>query len=463
MSQFLRLLPPDEARALLLSQLANPASSIPLVPGVPSELIDTLLSIGRVSAEDIVAPVSLPEFPRSTVDGYAVRASDTFGASDSMPAYLYQIGEIPMGETPSMELKNDQCVLIHTGGMVPKGADAILMLEYTQEINPLRVKERNGEEPGVIPGQKKLNQDIEIEIMRPVAEGENIILVGEDVEEGKIVLPKGRWIRPQEVGGLVALGILSLRVAKKPRVAIISSGDEVVDPKEHVRLGQVRDVNSYTLSTLVTHSGGEPVLYGIVPDQMGQLKEISSKALSECDVVIITAGSSMGTRDRTSEVINSLGDPGVLVHGINTRPGKPTILGVCSGKAVIGLPGNPVSALVNGYLFVLPVIDKLLGIPNDPWKGSIRRPSVRAKLTVNLPSLAGREDWWPVKLISVSPSGDPLSIKDPEYEIIDNWLAEPIFGKSNLIFTLISADGLLRISPDVTGLSAGEEVDIVLI
>jgi molybdopterin molybdotransferase len=463
MSGFLRLIPPDDARTLLLSQLSGPFDADQTRFKGSSELIDTLLSLGRVTVEDIVAPHSLPEFSRSSVDGYAVRASDTFGSTDSMPAYLNLIGEIPMGKSSLYKLESGQCVLIHTGGMLPKGADAVVMLEYTQEI-----KNKNVGGYGELDNQISMERvspidKNEIEILRPVAEGENVILIGEDVIAGSIVIPKNRKIRPPEIGGLCALGILSLRVATKPRVGIISYGDEIVNPNLQTQLGQVRDVNSYTLSALVTKSGGEPILYGIVPDQMIRLNEITLKALMECNMVVITAGSSASTRDLTAEVINSIGDPGVIVHGINTRPGKPTILGVCSGKAVIGLPGNPVSALVNGYLFVKPVIEKLLGLPYDVPKGSIGYPSVMARLTVNLPSQTGREDWWPVKLMPNSKLGDQASGKNQRLEVIDNWQAVPIFGKSNLIFTLIAADGLLRISPEVTGLSEGERVEVVLL
>jgi molybdopterin molybdotransferase len=281
----------------------------------------------------------------------------------------------------------------------------------------------------------------QVEIQRAVAEGENVIRVGEDVSENQVVISRGVRLRPAEIGGLMALGILKLRVSNKIRIGLISSGDEVILPSQTPQPGQVRDVNSYTLAALITQAGGEPVFYGIVSDSFDALKAVAEKALGECDVVIITAGSSASTRDMTADVISTLGAPGVLVHGINTRPGKPTILGVCSGKAVIGLPGNPISALVNGYLFVVPVIEKLLGIPAGKPKAS-----VKAKLTVNLASQAGREDWQPVKLIS-APTG---------------WLAEPIFGKSNLIFSLAAADGLVRIHPDATGLSAGEIVEVFL-
>ncbi len=423
MPEFLTLLPPDEARVLLLSRLAG-LQSASVVIGVSSAL-------GRVTAEDVRAPHPLPEFPRSTVDGYAVRARDTFGASDSLPAYLTLIGEVPMGDAPAFEIGAAQCALIHTGGMLPPGADAVVMLEYTQAVRPA-----------------------ELEIQRAVAEGENVIRVGEDVAVETVVIPKGRVMRPAEVGGLMALGITTLRVATKVHVGLISTGDEVIDPSQLPRPGQVRDINSYTLSALVEKSGGEAVRYGIFADKFEVLKDAAAKALAECDVTVITAGSSASTRDMTAEVISSLGKPGVLVHGVNTHPGKPTILGVCDGKAVIGLPGNPVSALINGYLFVAPVIEKLLGVQPRP------RAALTARLTVNLPSQAGREDWWPVKLIPspLHPSPDGRGDEGEE-----KWLAEPIFGKSNLIFNLVNADGLLRIPPAATGLSAGEMVEVVLL
>jgi molybdopterin molybdotransferase len=332
------------------------------------------------------------------------------------------------------------------------------MLEYTQTTL----------ESGLRPNP---NDKTEIEIFKSVAAGENVIAIGEDVAQGQVVQPKGSLIRPAEIGGLLALGIIKLRVTKKVHVGLISSGDEVIPPEQSPRPGQVRDVNSYTLAALVTKSGGEPVLYGIVGDTFDALKATAAKALAECDAVVITAGSSASTRDMTADVIEALGEPGVLVHGINTRPGKPTILGVCNGKAVIGLPGNPVSALVNGYMLVVPLIEHLLGANPRP------KATVQARLTVNLPSQAGREDWWPVKLllperspVGAQSKGSALAEKRPSTtpslrsgSAQDEYNADPIFGKSNLIFTLAAADGLLRIPPDATGLSAGEMVDVLLV
>lgn len=424
MPEFLTLLPPDDAREKLLSHLSGADPE--------AELIAVASAVGRTAAEDIVAPHPLPDFRRSTVDGFAVRAKDTYGASDSLPAYLSVAGEVPMGDAPGPVLESGQCMIIHTGGMLPDGADAVVMLEFTQTVR---------------------GANTEIEVLKSVAAGENVITVGEDVAHGQLVLPKGRVLRPAEIGGLMALGITRVRVSRLVRVGLISSGDEVIPPEQSPRPGQVRDVNSFTLGALVSKSGGEPVFYGIVGDAFNALKDTAEKALSECDAVVITAGSSASTRDMTADVIDQLGEPGVLVHGINTRPGKPTILGVCNGRAVIGLPGNPVSALVNGYLFVVPLIERLLGAHPRP-KGT-----VQARLSVNLSSQAGREDWWPVKLI---PEQVDQAEKNDAVISAADYQADPIFGKSNLIFTLAAADGLLRIPPDATGLSAGETVKVFL-
>jgi molybdopterin molybdotransferase len=436
MPEFLKLLSPDDARNLLLANIAAPLPD--------SEIVPTQQALGRVAAEDVSAPHALPEFDRSSMDGYAVRARDTFGANESLPAYLTLVGEVPMGGAPCFTLRTGECALIHTGGMLPAGSDAVVMLEHSQ----------------VTPGVGDPSHT-EIEILRAVAPGENLIRIGEDVREGQSVLAKGTLLRPAEIGGLEAFGIQELRVTRKVRVGLISTGDEVVQSTQRPARGQVRDINSHTLAALVERTGGEAIPYGIVPDQPGLLETMAARALAECDVLVITAGSSASARDVTAQVISGLGEPGVLVHGINTRPGKPTILGACRGKAAIGLPGNPVSCLVNGYLLLIPVIEALLGLAPRI------RPSVAARLTVNLSSQAGREDWWPVRLEplgampgsqGVGTSGDwQAGHRDQRF------LAEPIFSKSNLIFSLVSADGLLKIPADATGLAAGEAVEVFLL
>ena len=416
MPEFLKLVAPNEALLRLLQALPEKTSD--------EELVDALDALGRVTAQAVKAPHALPAFSRSSMDGFAVRASDTFGASESIPGFLTVVGEVPMGAEPAFALQPGQAALIHTGGMLPDNADAVVMVEQTEQA----------------PGG-------EISILKGVAAGENVILVGEDVIAGQTVIPGGSRVRPAEVGGCMALGICQLRVFQKPRVGILSSGDEIIPPDQEPVLGQVRNVNTYSLAALVKEAGGEPVLYGIVPDKLEIMKASAAKALAECQVVVITAGSSASARDMTAEVIASLGSPGVLVHGVNVRPGKPTILAVCDGKAVIGLPGNPVSALVIAGLFVVPVIRRLLGEQADG-----PRKTCPAQLSLNIPSQAGREDWIAVKLTASGLHGDGE----------ESWTAEPIFSKSNLIFSLVAADGLVRIPPDATGLEAGERVQVFL-
>lgn len=409
MPEFLELLPPPDALSKFLAGLDLVAQ--------PEE-IAVQDAVGRVIFEPVVASYPLPSFPRSTVDGFAVLAADTFGANESLPAYLQLVGESPMGGVPEFSLQTGQCALIHTGGMLPSGADAVVMVEYTQAAS----------------------RD-QVEILRAVAVGENVLQIGEDVNTGDEVIPAGSFLRPAEIGGMMALGITHTLVARQPRVAILSSGDEVVPPDNEMQPGQVRDVNSYTLSALVSQAGAFPVRFGIVPDDAAVMQEAAQRALAENDLLVITAGSSASARDLTSIVVNQLGKPGVLVHGVNVRPGKPTILAVCDGKAVVGLPGNPVSALVIASLFVVPVVHGLLGLQAQQLQ-----PVLSARLEINLASSAGREDWVAVKLRH-SPQG---------------WLAQPVFGKSNLIFTLARADGLVRIPASANGLEAGQIVEVRL-
>jgi molybdopterin molybdotransferase len=410
MPEFLRLQTPADALARLLEAL--PAGAAPGAVAIPTQ--DAL---GRVLAEDVRAPHPLPPFSRSSVDGYAVRAADTYGASASLPSYLRLAGEVLMGARTTLEVGPGSAALVHTGGMMPSGADAVVMVEDTQVSRPG-----------------------EVEVLRPSAPGENVLHLGEDVKAGETVLLRGARLRAQEIGGLMALGRTSVRVARAPRVAILSTGDEVVPPDADPLPGQVRDVNTYTLSSIVTQTGGEPILFGILPDTRAALEPAAREAHTTCDAVLITAGSSVSSRDITSEVIAELGSPGVLVHGVALKPGKPTILAVCAGKPVIGLPGNPVSALVAAGLFVAPLVRRMLGC-RPPLT-----PRVLARLTINTPSEAGREDYVPVRV-----SGDPGAFD-----------AEPVFGKSNLIFTLVRADGLVCIPAEANGLAAGTLVEVLL-
>ena len=411
MPEFLHLISPSDALEIMLNNL-------PQSWAAGTKVISTGEAHGRVLAERVTAPHPLPPFPRSTVDGYAVQAKDTFGASGSMPAYLRLIGEILMGKSPTLEVHSGEAAQVHTGGAIPAGADAVVMLEDTQLID-----------------------GSEIEVHRASGVGQNILLQGEDVQQGDVVLEPGTVLRPQEIGGLMALGMTSISVAVSPRVGIFSSGDEVVPPEMDPGPAQVRDINSHTLSAIIDRLGGRPILRGIVPDQHDALFEVVKQSHQEDDLIVITAGSSVSARDITGDVIQSLGEPGVLVHGISIKPGKPTILAIADDIPLIGLPGNPVSALVVGTLILDPLIRRFLGVQRV-----LPAPQIAARLNVNVVSQAGREDYIPVRL------------QDSEGGII----AEPVFGRSNLIFTLVRADGLIQISPDATGLNAGTEVLVTL-
>jgi molybdopterin molybdotransferase len=406
MPELFSVVPPAVALARLWEHLSGP---------LPAEDIALADAVTRVLARPLVASEPLPAFARSAMDGYAVRAHDTYGASESLPAYLTVVGEAPMGRAPDVVLAAGQAALIHTGGMLPEGADAVVMVERTQ------------------PAAGR-----DIEVLRPVAPGENVLQPGEDVRPGDALLPAGHILRAQDLGGLAALGIVRVPVARRPQVALLATGDEVVPPEASPQPGQVRDVNSYALAGLVRRAGGEPLFAGIAPDRFEELAARAGAALAAADALVVSAGSSVSVRDMTAEVIAGLGPPGVLVHGVSLKPGKPTILAVCAGRPVFGLPGNPVSALVVAGLFLAPTLWRLQGAEPPA------RPALRARLARNVASAAGREDYLPVRI--EQREGEP-------------W-ADPIFGKSNLIYTLVRATGLLRIPLDAGGLVAGEWVDV---
>lgn len=419
MAEFFNVLPPAEALARWLEAVTHHTASV-------ETDLRAGMAIGGVLAEEILSPEDLPAFRRATVDGYAVRAADTYGAGEALPAYLRVVGEVRMGEQPAITVGPGQAALIHTGAMIPDGADAVVMVEHTSLIAV-----------------------DEIEVLRRVAPGENVLQVGEDVRRGERVLSAGARLRPPEIGALLALGLGTaarpIRLRARPRVAIFSTGDEVIPPEDTPVPGQVRDVNSFTISALAAEAGAIAEPWGIIPDDAAALETALRAALAPpaaADLAVITAGSSVSARDMTAAVINrlaaELGGPGVLVHGVAIKPGKPTILAVVDGRPVLGLPGNPVSAIVAFWLFGLPSIGHVLGASPPS------RPRLRATLTANVPSVAGREDYIPVVL----------------HENDDTIRADPIFGKSNLIFTLVRADGLARIPLDATGLRAGDAVDV---
>jgi molybdopterin molybdotransferase len=410
MVEFLKLHSVADAKKVFFENLPHSA--------IQKETIATREALGRYIVDAVIADEFLPPFTRSSVDGYAISAADSHGAGESLPAYFSLIGEVPMGQSSDLVVHKGEAALIHTGGMQPEGTDAVVMLEYTEKIGA------DG-----------------LEVHRAVSVNENVLLKGEDVKPGDVVIPAGKRIRPQEIGGLLALGWTKVEVAVQPKVAVLSSGNELIPPEETPHLGQVRDINSYSLAALVSECGARVTTYPIIPDELEQMRAQIHSAFRESDVVIITAGSSVSVRDMTATVIAELGKPGILVHGINIRPGKPTILAVCGGKPVVGLPGNPVSALVIAHLFIRPLLALMQGM-----KGDTVETNVRATLKVNIGSLSGREEYMPTRLIK---SGERL-------------IAEPIFFKSNYIFQLSGADGLIRIESDTNGIEAGTEVDVLL-
>ena len=415
MPEFFNVLPPADALELVLKHL-------PVRAATGACVVDTVEAIGRTLAEVVLAPESLPPFPRSTMDGYSVRAADTFGATEGLPAWFNVVGEVPMGQQPAVSLGIGEAAVAYTGGMLAHNADAVVMVEHTQSIDGSTIEGST------------------IEVVRPVAPGENVAQPGEDVQIGDTVLPAGHVIRAQDIGALLALGIGQVCVSERPRVGILSMGDEIVPPSAEPLPGQVRDINTYTVSAQVAAAGAIPVPLGLVGDDYDIQLSKTRAGFAVTDMLVLSAGSSVSARDRTVDIVAELGSPGVLAHGLALRPGKPAVVGLCDGKPVIGLPGNPVSAMVVCDLLVRPVIHRLMGsaTPPDPWETT-------AVLAQDVPSAPGREDYVPVKL-ETCPGGFAA--------------AHPVWGKSGLIFTLVKANGIVRVPADVSGFYAGEQVRV---
>jgi molybdopterin molybdotransferase len=373
-------------------------------------------SLGRIPPEPVRAPHSLPGFARATVDGFAVRAADTYGVSDGQPGYLDLAGEARMGRPPDAALRPGAAIAIATGAPLPPGADAVVKVEHTQST---------------LPGL--------IEVVRPATPGEGMVREDEDVSAGAELARPGRPLRAADLGMLAAAGVTDVLVHARPRVAIVSTGDELV-PRETPELetGQVRDATAPALAALVREAGGEPSFAGIVPDERDALEVTLRRALSSaCDLLVVSAGSSVGARDETASAIASLGEPGIWCHGLALRPGKPTLLAECGGVPVVGLPGNPRSALVVFRLVGMPLV-RLVGGCTDPPP----EPSVRARLARDLPSAAGRLD-----VVQVS---------------LEDGVATPLFGSSALLSILTRADGYLVVPEAATGLPANAEVEVTL-
>ena len=402
----LRVRTPDEVQELIGKEFE------PLTDN--TEYIGLEEAVGRVLNVNITAEEYVPDFDRSTVDGYALRSADTFGCSDAIPAILPLYGQVQMGEGAEFDLPEGECCYVPTGGAVPRGADCCVMIEYTEDYG-----------------------DGTVGISKAGAPGQNMIFRGDDVFPGKTVLKKGRVLASQDVGALAAMGVVNVPAARKLKVGILSTGDELVPPSEKPKPGQVRDVNSAMLAAMLKAFGAESKNYGICIDDEAKLTETVKKAVSECDAVLISGGSSVGVKDAACRIIESMGT--LLMHGIAMKPGKPTILGKYGNKPLVGLPGHPVAAYFVTKLFVLPLLGRLMG-------QEMPRYTVTAYLTENVGANHGRAQYGCVHLTE----------KDGKL------FAEPVRTKSGLITALAGADGYFCIDRDCEGLPKGAEIQVTV-
>lgn len=390
----------DVARAIIEERFV-------LTNGAP-EHVSLEEAAGRVIGSDVVALEGVPPFDRSTVDGFAVVANDTFGCSDALPALLELAGEIDMGAAPDVACRPGACVRIPTGGQVPDGADAVVMLEYCEEYG-----------------------DGTVGVAKPVAPGSNIVYANDDVKPGEVLIHAKTTLLPHHIGTLASLGLSSVEVRKRIRVGIISTGDEIVPVDQEPVASQMRDVNAPVLVAAAEACGASAVRYPIVPDDYDMLHEAVERALDECDIVLVTGGSSAGQKDNTARVLSSVGE--MLFHGVAVKPGKPTMCADVDGKPAFGLPGHPVAA----YFMFLELVRPLI-MPDT------RGLRMRAHLSAGVPSNHGRAELVAAKL----------------EEMQDGTIAMPVRGKSGLISQLAGADGYFAIPRNCEGLAAGAEVEV---
>jgi len=396
---------PEEVLALIKNEFS---------PMAEMETVSLSSAMGRTLAEDITASEYVPDFNRSTVDGYAVRASDTFGCTDAIPAILPLQGEVLMGQGAAFVLGSGCCVAVPTGGAVPEGADSVVMLEYTEDYG-----------------------DSTIGVLKSAAPGQNMIFRGDDVYPGKVILQKGRVLSAKDIGALAAIGRVQVPIVKKLTVGVISTGDELVPPNVKPGPGQIRDVNSPMLDALLASFGVNVINYGIVIDDEALLRETVEKAIAQCDAVLLSGGSSVGVKDAACRIIESMGS--LLLHGIAIKPGKPTILGKTGNKPLVGLPGHPVAAYFITKLFVLPLLSQLMGRTEAVY-------TTTAKITENISANHGRAQYHCCRL---ERKGDEL-------------YAYPIRGKSGLITTLAGTDGYFCIDRDCEGLPQFAEIQVTI-
>jgi len=407
---FRKLLSFDEAKQLLEQTFdAKP---------VGVETVSISEAHERVLAQDIVAPLNIPPFSRSTVDGYAVKAADTFGASEDQPVTLKFCGHVAIGESPNVAVKNGLAAEIVTGSPIPDGANSVVMVEQTS--------------------QKGNN----ISVHRPVSIGKNLMAAGSDILKGETVLKAGQFLGSREIGVVAAIGLAEVVVYRRPKVAVLSTGGEVVAPGEPLPPGKIYDINAHTLSAAVREAGGEPINLGIIPDKKDKLTKALKNALSSADAVITSGGVSVGPKDFTPQVVDSLGKPGVIISGVTVKPGKPMTIAIIDGKPVFSLPGNPTSSLFMFNVFVHPVIVKLAGRPEEEL------PKLKAVATKKMFPARGRRTFIMVNL---------------EYDKTGTLLVSPVpTGLSGAITTLAKADGFIEISEKQQFVDAGTEIDVYL-
>ena len=410
MAQFLKVKTADEVLSIITK-----------IEPLPSESISLEIAHARVLSSALTAPEPLPHFSRATMDGFAVRAKDTFGATESLPTMLEVVGEIVMGESVSLSLDAGKAVAVPTGGMLPANADSVVMVEYTYNLD-----------------------EKTIEVIKPVAPGDNILRVGEDIENDQNLFPAGWRLRPQDIGLLAALGISRVPVHRRPRVAVISTGDEIVPITDAPPPpGKVRDINSITLAAELEEAGAAVTIQQVVVDDLDALVAAANSALVENDMLLLSGGSSVGARDYTLQILDHFENAELLVHGVAIRPGKPTILARIGKKIFWGLPGQPVSALMIYRALVIPSLARLEGQEDmAEWSGT----RIRAILNRQLPSVQGRTDYVPVMNSRVEGKAH----------------ASPIFGKSAMIGILARADGFIIVPEHVEGLAQGSEVEVHL-
>ncbi|MEW6350596.1 MAG: gephyrin-like molybdotransferase Glp [Thermodesulfobacteriota bacterium] len=406
---FLRVCSADAARDIL--QTFQPLGS---------EEVSLDDSLFRVTSEPVQAPADLPPFDRSTMDGFAVRAADTFGSSEGSPSLFRVVGEVPMGKVPGIRLGRGETVRIWTGGALPEGADAVVMVEHTQELDQQTV-----------------------EIMQAVAPFDHVVRRGEDFTRGETLIPPGQRLRPQDMGLLAAMGMARIEVFRRPRVAVISSGDEIVPMEQEPPPGCMKDVNRHTISAAVTAAHATPIWIGIAADRLDVISQAIEKGLQVADIVVISGGSSMGSRDLVIEAITSHLHGRILIHGVSVSPGKPLIVAQVGSCPVIGLPGHPVSALVCFDQFVVPLLRRLEG---EGSVGPYLKSTLQATLGRNVPSREGRTDFVRVRI--AEQSGKTVAMHVP--------------GKSGMISGMVRAHGYIQIPADCEGLYKGDPVTVHL-